>query len=329
MKVLVAGPPYRGYVESIGRAFGPETTVLEWEHLPKSFAEEILFYSSLDFRTARALVQHAVNSAKLTRAIEHVKPDLLLVMMAAKLTRETKRLIHDIGTKTVLWAYDNAVRFPFIEQVAKDYDRVYTYEPDDVSRLNGAFLPMAYDPTLYAPDHNSRVLRDVVFVGAIRDIPSRKRTLQTIADRTTNWKIGVWTDTIHWYSHRRLNDILFKGLRHNIYLTPKTIGHREISGLYRTSRMCLNMHHQQSSATNPRTFEILGSGGLLLTDQKLDYISGFESGEGYLHYSNDEELLAHLGISEDQRRRIASRGLSRMKGHTYADRAKTILEGFE
>lgn len=327
MKVLIAGPPYRGYVESIGRAFGPETTVLEWEHLPKSLSEEILFYSSRSFRASRAEAQHRVNSAMLTKAIEETRPDLLLVMMAAKLTKEAKRLISDIGTKTVLWAYDNATRFPFIEHVAKDYDHVYTYEPDDVSRLNGAFLPMAYDPTLYTPDHNASMLRDVVFVGAIRDIPSRKRTLRMIADRT---KIGVWTDTIHWYSHRRLNDIMFKGFRHNIDLTPKTIGHREISGLYRTSRICLNMHHQQSGATNPRTFEILGSGGLLLTDQRMDYIAGFETGEGYLHYANDEELLFHLkNISEDRRRRIAFRGHLRMKGHTYADRAKTILEGLE
>jgi spore maturation protein CgeB len=120
------------------------------------------------------------------------------------------------------------------------------------------------------------------------------------------------------------------GPRRNIQLTRKTLDHGEINDIYNRSKVCLNVHHTQSKkAVNPRTFEILGSGGMLLTDRRLGEIEGFEDGEGYMHYSNDAELIDKLNEALENEQKaayIADIGHSEVRAHTFEHRARTILE---
>lgn len=310
--------------------------MLEWKYPHRNLVQEVAFYAFRSYRDRLSKAQAVADSKALEKELERFSPDILLVMKYAVITSRAQEFMRSAGTKKVLWAYDNVRTFPIIAEAAADYDLVYTYEPDDVDLLSGrtraVFLPMAYDHEAYHPKRGrGRPRWDVSFVGSLRDIPVRRRSLQMVADRFRDRSIGVWTDTLHWYSHRRLKDLRFKGLRGNICLTARTLGHVEVNDVYNDSAACLNIHHPQSiRAPNPRSFEILGSGGLLLTDRKLDLIDGLESGDGYLYYSSVEELLGHLEWcfeNDDERHRLADKGHSIVsKGHTFSDRAKTILK---
>lgn len=336
-RIMIAGPPYRDYLVSIGRAFeklGMKVDILAWDYAPRNLVQDALFYASKAYSAQYRRTQHTLNSSALERAVERVRPDILLIMHGARMTKETQRLLGKMGTKKVLWAYDNVSRFPFIRDVASDYDLIYTYEPDDVATLSkegrAALLPMGYDDSIYSPDGGSATAHDIVFVGAVRDFPGRKRIIKMVADRFREMQVGVWTDTIHWYSHRRLNDIRFVGLRSNLEITANTVPHEVIASIYRKHKICLNIHHQQSKACNPRSFEVLGAGGVLITDMPLDHIRGFEKRDGYLHYETDDDLLRTIelvtSVGPEARSRIASKGTAIVKRwHTYEERARTIL----
>ena len=329
----------RGYLRAIARAFREkqlETRMLEWEYPHRNIVQDAAFYASQSYRDRLSRVQTVADSMALEREVEQFRPDILLVMKAAVITPKAKRTLDELGTKKVLWAYDNVSTFPIIARTAGDYDQVYTYEPDDVAVLSEStsveFLPMAYDPAAYHPRTTEGDERwDVSFVGSLRDIPVRKRAIKRVADRFPDKSIGVWTDTIHWYSHRRLKDLRLIGLRKNIALTARTLEHEEINEVYNDSEVCLNIHHPQSiKAPNPRTFEIMGSGSLLVTDRRLDIIEGFESGHGYCYYSSVDELLEIVQeylADPDKRAKVAEKGLATVReGHRFGDRAKTILE---
>lgn len=81
---------------------------------------------------------------------------------------------------------------------------------------------------------------------------------------------------------------------------------------------------------NPHTFEILGSGGFLLTDRTLDGVHGFESGTDYWLYLDTESLIQSIRefpADGDKRERIANHGHEKTKRHhTYAARASKILK---
>jgi spore maturation protein CgeB len=126
-----------------------------------------------------------------------------------------------------------------------------------------------------------------------------------------------------------LRDLFFVGFRRNIRVHRETLDHDQINDIYNRSRVCLNIHHVQSKkAVNPRTFEVLGSGGFLVTDRKLDEIEGFEEGEGYTFYSDDADLIDKLRSAfedESKMRFIADIGSSEVRAHTFEKRARAIL----
>ena len=325
-------------MKMIGDAFegrGVHSSLLEWRYPKRNLAQEIMFYSSAGYRSSIADVQDKANAVELEKAVLKEDPDLVLVVKAVELTDKTKQHCIDSGTKLVLWAYDSATQFPIISRAAPRYDLVYTYEPADLSILSAVckprLLPMAFDPRYYSrrADEKEKDI-DVCFIGAIDPYPQRRRLFKLLSNRLKNRGIAIWTDTVHWYSHRKVRDMFLFGARRNVQLHRETLEHGAINDIYNRSKVCLNIHHVQSvKAVNPRTFEILGSGCLLLTDRRLDEIEGFETGEGYLHYGNDAELVDTIDslLKDDEKAaRIADIGHSKGMVHTYENRAKTILK---
>ncbi|MEM3049392.1 MAG: glycosyltransferase [Thermoplasmata archaeon] len=334
-RMLIAGPPFRGYIHMVADAFrseGLEVSVLQWQYPKRNAFQEVLYYSSRSFRVRLGEAQDRRNASAVEKAVLASPPSYLLVLKGVELTEKARHSCQSAGTKLVLWAYDSATEFPVIQRCAPAYDLVYTYEPADIELLSGhcepKLLPMAYDPGLYFRSPEKRDI-DISFVGGIDLYPERVMLLRRIGREFKAARIGVWTDSIHWYSHRQVLDALRFGVLRNIELHRQTLEHRAINVIYNRSRICLNVHHPQSArALNPRTFEILGSGGLLVTDRKLDYIKGFEDGRGYIYYSNEEHLVENLReLLEDDEgaRRVSDEGYRRVRAHTYRDRARQIL----
>jgi spore maturation protein CgeB len=337
--ILIAGPPYRGYLGMIERAFkerGLRVSVLEWQYPERNLLQEYWYYASGNYRSRLADIQNVMNTAAIEKAVERLSPDFLLVMKNASLSAKTKELCDARGAKRALWAYDSAREYPQIAKAAADYDIIYTYEPNDLDLLSSIgeakYLPMAYDPGLYFPkDVGTNKEYDISFIGSLRDTPVRKETLRFVAGELPGSTVGVWTDSIHWYSHRRLKDLRFTTGRPNIRLTRRTVGHSEINSIYASSKICLNIHHPQSiGALNPRSFEILGSGGLLLTDRKMEGLYGLEDGVACVYYSSREDLVGkirRLTESDDERRRIAEKGhQAALRAHTFKHRASKIMD---
>lgn len=321
----------------IGDAFkacGMQPSLLEWSYAKRSLSQEIRYYSSENFRRKLSDARDKANALVLEKAVQKADPDYVLVMKAVEPTDKTLEFCKRADKKMVLWAYDSATEFPIIAKAAPHYDLVYTYEPGDLDILSKncapQFLPMAFDPKYYhRPDTSNKKDIDICFVGAINLYPKRRKLLAHVAGKFKDKSIAIWADSIHWYSHRHVGDFLLSGTRRNMQLNRKTLEHGEINDIYNRSKVCLNIHHMQSKkAVNPRTFEILGSGGLLLTDRRLDEIEGFEDGEGYIHYSNETELVDALrdALENDEKSNyIADIGHSEVLAHTFERRARKIL----
>jgi spore maturation protein CgeB len=339
-RVLVAGDPIRGYMRSISAAFqacGVTSVPLEWQTprlSPLEYWKRILSnrYSEKQKRNSRR-----DNSLAFERAIAKVKPDYAIVVNGVALTDAAKEECRKNGTKLVHWACDSPVWSPWILEQAKGFDLIYTYEPDDVELFSSlgptSCLPLGYDDRIYQPTSPSQSKEiDLCFVGAInRAWPERTELLQEVASELKGGNVAIWSDTIRYYSPSRLLDLLIIGAGRNLRIRRKEASHEEINSLYNRSKICLNIHHQQSrGALNPRTFEILGSGGFLLTDRTLDGVSGFESGRDYWLYSDSESLIKSMREflgDGDKRERIASHGHEIVaRHHTYVARASKILK---
>ncbi|MCR4806604.1 MAG: DUF3880 domain-containing protein [Lachnospiraceae bacterium] len=78
-----------------------------------------------------------------------------------------------------------------------------------------------------------------------------------------------------------------------------------------------------------RAFEILGSGGFLLSNYQGDFADCYVDGEDYVSFSGMEDMLLKIEYylsHENERKEIAANGLARtLKMHTYVERLRQVV----
>lgn len=80
---------------------------------------------------------------------------------------------------------------------------------------------------------------------------------------------------------------------------------------------------------SPRCYEIMGCGGFLLTDTRPELLELFKEGKDFVAFEGPEDLedkIRYYLVHDRERRKIALSGRSAVRGHTYEDRAKKIIE---
>lgn len=101
--------------------------------------------------------------------------------------------------------------------------------------------------------------------------------------------------------------------------------------IYRCSKINLNISLRSIISGMPyRIFEIMGSGGFLLSNFQADFLDYFVPGEDFDYYSSYEELMEKTEYylsHEKEREEIARNGYEKIKQfHSYKNRLDTILD---
>ena len=106
---------------------------------------------------------------------------------------------------------------------------------------------------------------------------------------------------------------------------------REASIIYRCSKINLNISLKSILTGIPlRSFEIMGSGGFLLSNYQWEYEEYFQNGMDYVYYTdyNDLEKKAeYYLVHEKERKEIAENGYRKVReAHNYRCRVDTMME---
>lgn len=284
MKTLVVGPRipdfdngYNAAIEQAFRSFGHDTRLIEFDvSTPKGLLNRLKIDIPLRFGFRTPLERHIRQfNQELDELQRAFQPDLVFVLRGSRVHAETLASL-PLGVSKILWCYDKVERSEVSERQLLAYDHIFVFEPSDVEVLSSrvasvvSFLPMGYEPTTYRPLGCMKDV-DVFFVGAY--YPERRELLEYLARnlRGSNLKFygrhlrytepKTWLRAI-WYAIR------FPGVFKNRSLCPV-----EINKFYARSKICLNIHHQQSQGgCNPRVLELAGAGAFQLVD-KNEFVS--------------------------------------------------------
>lgn len=106
--------------------------------------------------------------------------------------------------------------------------------------------------------------------------------------------------------------------------------YREMPLVFKQSRINLNISLRSIKSGIPqRAFDIMGSGGFLLSNYQGDFMDDFIPGEDFDCYESTEDLLNKIDYyltHEDERTAIARNGHDKIaKAHTYRHRIKEML----
>ena len=189
------------------------------------------------------------------------------------------------------------------KELAKTFDFVFFAQKKYVQKMkrekskNVFYLPWACDPHIHK---NLNLKRDynIGFVGTFNNLHNPKRTI--------------------------VFAILKKMFKAKI--AQKTYG-KDLAKIYSSTKIGINI--STGSDLNPRTFEIMASGALLITDPQDNMNSFFENKKHLVIYNHLFEvplLIKQYLKNEQERSKIAKRGQKEVRTkHTYDLRAKRLM----
>ncbi len=292
-KILIVGPLFYGYSKSVARAFEKEDFIVEiydqWkEGAVENFGEKISYNLAKDKEIFFNKKYEKYND-NIRKKYALVKPDMVFIIRGAIITKET--LLFMKRSRLVLWMMDSIFTVSrTLENIAL-YDHVFLFEKEDVPvlkekyNIDGYFLPLALDESVYFPVPTAKKVIDILFVGNLYE--KRIALLNKLIERfpDTNFKIyGQYFSKL-----RNIKRYLFR--KDKKYYTNSTVLPSELNVLYSKTKICLNIHHSQSVyGVNQRFFEVCGAGVLQVCDRHGFITDNFKN-EEILLYDNEDELF--------------------------------------
>jgi len=351
MKILINGPKFYNYNNMIARGFkslGNEVYVSNWPDLAFNFWDnfKVLFLDKINntnnpnilYNFKKKLILQYNKS--LLDQINTLNPDLVFTLKGDILFPETIKYINEkTSSLHAIWCYDSALRYSNVLKSARNYDLFYTFEPSDIPKLktyvpNPKYLPMAYDPDSYFYLGYQNKTIDICFIGNINSYPGRQKLIEKLILKNKYLNIQIWGKSWTWYNPFLNYEYKIKRRQLGKRINNYNIDSNTINNIYNKSKICINIHHPQSlDGLNPRTFEILGSGGFELVDYKSSLTELLDIGTNIESYNNELELFDKIDYyleNNDELSKISKQGYeAARKYHTYQNRAKTVIEDVE
>lgn len=215
-------------------------------------------------------------------------------------------------------------------------DVVFANDLFSAEKFGWVYLPCAYDQLVHCPGPSAAPQHDAVIVGTGWD------------ERVVLFDSMNWTDIdlgMYGFWPQLALDAESINMRDAIGMTPndharvhlgqyvdEPTTNKETVELYRNAKICINDHrkHPDALSCNPRVFEVLATGGgLLLTDWRddLQRILGPQADLFVFEGPKDlEEKIRYYLAHEDQRLALVEYGRERVRGETFDERTKVLLE---
>lgn len=197
--------------------------------------------------------------------------------------------LSNISVPKIAWHLEPRDDLPYLIQNASAFDIYNSFSQKDVDMLIGAgfdsrYLSHAADPEHFYVETGTPRTFDVTFVGNWS--PWRDEAVKAALEVTTSVALygGFW----------RKKSSIPKKMLQQIYRGKEIIG-TDLNHLFNLSRVILNASRiPGSSGLNMRFFEVLASGGLLLTDSVPELRKHFVPDTHLVTYQDVNELKLRL-----------------------------------
>ena len=329
-KVLIVGPKFYGYNNSVARAFntlGFETKILNFLDADvEGFKEKVLLHLTQN-KEKLFLKKRLLYNIYFKKEYDAYEPNILFLIKGSILTPETVAYAKQ-KSLVVLWMMDSIYLNPTSYILRNVVDHIFLFEQTEIPKLaaegiTAHFLPLALDESVYYPIESEKDI-DLLFVGAL--YPNRIALLNKIIKQFPDKNIKIYGNLFSTW--RKPLKFFFRKDKH-IYIN-KNVQPTELNKLYARAKICLNIHHSQSvDGVNQRFFETLGAGALQVCDYKT-FIGDYFSEEDLVWYKNEEELFSNLNhafANTIALNYIQNSGYLKVKAnHTFTKRIAYVLK---
>ena len=273
-----------------------------------------------------------VISQAILAKVEAFKPDLVLCLAQAPMSRQTLKKLRADNITTAMWFVEDYKLFTYWQAYAPYYDffAVIQKEPflselESIGVTNALYLPLAALPSFHKHLELSAVEKkqfgsDLSFLGA--GYPNRQEAFAKL----THYDFKIWGT--EWEQSQALAPLVQrKGQR---------ISAEEAVKIYNATTININLHSSvytdklvsEGDFVNPRTFELAACGAFQLVDKRSLMPELFEQDELVTFESLQEleSLIQQYKNNPQEREAISRKAQEKVyKEHTYAKRMQTLL----
>ena len=305
MKILLLGTPFYSYAEALKISFEKRGHIVKNCILYDKWSSTIIgrIYVKLwnlykvikripneSYKQPTAVRKKVSESA--VKAYLKFKPDVVVNFAAYMITPEALEQMKDCVK--LLWIFDSIKNLSKIYSTLPYYKQIYSFEETDIAVFKAMgyeckFLPLCADNRIYYVENNDEKNEkpvDVCFIGHMTK--SRVNFFRELHRQMPkiNLKIyGVYVGKFNF-----IGKILRKVRREENYFMNKYLTPDEINNLYNQSKICINVHHNQTkSGGNMRLYEALASGTFEIVDANPYIEREFRDCVGIYH--NNAEMV--------------------------------------
>lgn len=259
---------------------------------------------------------------KFHNAIINFKPNVILfVNYVPEFVDEEDLYRASKSSRIILLAVDSLAKKETNIEPMLPYE-IYTYEPSDIefikhkTGISIGYCPIGYNNVYKKLQSVPERYIDVSFVGS--PYPSRIKTLNKVASvaKKKNWNVKFYgpffRNTYPWKKWKW--DIKHPILKK--YIINGSISSGEIADIYRKSKICLNLHGNDTTGLNPRTFEILATGSFELVEADRDFRNLIVPEHDVGVFNDADDLVNKIDYylsHEDERNSIARNGYEKVR----------------
>ena len=334
MNVLITGPTNYEYSKCIVDEF-------------KKMGHEVSFYPMEDFYTVgssyleRKAYKLGWKSLKeqydrkwedgLYAMCERYRPEMLLFLNGMMLSEQLLERLKDY--RKIWWLWDSLHRMGEIAYGWIPYfDRIAVFEYEDVETVSTYGKDAIYLPLGYSEAYENVTARakdiDISFIG----MPNARRLdlLAKLSETaySNQWKMyvgGRWYDERWPWKRKRFA----KKYPHLIQcIDNQIIPMEKAADIYARSKICVNINTEEHKSINPRTFEILAAGAMMIYDADDLKCNMLEGSRDYVSFSDAGDLIENCRYylaHEEERRCIATRGQEENKGNSLHNRIECLM----
>jgi spore maturation protein CgeB len=251
-------------------------------------------------------------------------PDLVLITSGMGFHPDAALMMRRFGYAVAVafseCPYDDDHHAHFAQAV----DYVFVNDRDSVEPLSKVartwYMPTAYNDQLHKPTPGKAEDEcDVLFIGT--GFEERERILEAV-----NWD-GINVRILgFWGFERDENSSLTR-------LVGDPIENHKTPALYSMAKICLNFYREGARySLNPRAYELAANGVFQLAqDSSVEAHEIF--GNSIAYFARDgsdlEAMIRYYLERPGQMREMAEESRRRVQGHSYADRARVLLDTVE
>jgi len=236
---------------------------------------------------------------KIYKSMEEKNYDIVFVILGQSFNEKMFNDLRELNpnARFILYLWDSVENFPHIENLAKAFEKTFSFDSPDCEKYGYQFLPLFYNEEKKG---ELEVIYDVTFIGTIKKgkLPLFNKVKKQLDERYSKNYFYLYLQSKLVYIYNKLFNKEFKGAKAKDFNYSK-LNYIENNNITLQSKIILDIPMARQNGLSMRTFECLGYHKKIITTNKNVLNYDFYRPENIYYYDGEKIDFDNIFFNSD------------------------------